>query len=158
MSQENIFFNCEQCKQKARLDQQYYIDNQELNTIDFVCYFCYDDSIVKVWDYTLGDYNDIFSRDIIKGTGKQVKEYCLSVFSEFEDRKDEIESINTDGIGFEIYYPVEIDPETGEEYEDQELTLELFNEAREIENYDPDQWGDIDIDLTIEDNNQVRSE
>jgi hypothetical protein len=148
INQENIFFNCEQCKQKARLDQQYYIENKELNTIDFVCYFCYDDSIVKVWDYTLGDYNDIFSRDIIKGNGKQVREYCLSQFDGFEDRKDEIEDIETDAIGFEIYYPEEIDPETNEPYEDQESRIELFNEAREIEDFSQLNRGYVDIDLT----------
>lgn len=152
MSQD-IFFNCQECKQKARLDQQYYIENED-KTISFVCYFCYDDSIVKIWNYREGDFNDIFDNSTIKGTGKQVKEYCLSAFSNYEDRKDEIESINTDGIGFEIFYPNEIDPETGEEYEDQEARIELFNEAREIEDYNPDYDGDIDIDLT-ENNKEI---
>ena len=148
MSQlEDIFFNCQECKQKARLDQQYYIENED-KTISFVCYFCYDDSIVKIWNYREGDYNDLFDNSTIKGTGKQVKEYCLSAFSNYEDRKDEIEDIGTDGIGFEIFYPNEIDPETGEEYEDQEIRVELYNEATEIEDYDPDYDGDIDIDLT----------
>ena len=149
----SIFFDCQECKQKARLDQQYYIENED-KTISFVCYFCYDDSIVKIWNYREGDYNDIFDNSTIKGTGKQVKEYCLSAFSNYEDRKDEIEDIGTDGIGFEIFYPNEIDPETGEEYEDQEVRVELFNEAREIEDYNPDYDGDIDIDLT-ENNKEI---
>lgn len=140
-------FNCEQCSRQARLDQQYYIEDN--NEILYVCYFCYDDSIVKIWNYREGDYNDIFQNSTIKGTGKQIREYCLSAFSGFEDRKDEIDDIGTDGIGFEIYYPSEIDEETGEEYEDQELRIELFNEAREIEDYNSFD-AEIEIDLTEE--------
>ena len=150
---QNIFFNCQECKQKARLDQQYYIENED-KTISFVCYFCYDDSLVKIWNYREGDYNDLFDNSAIKGTGKQVKEYCLSAFSNFEDRKDEIEDIGTDGIGFEIFYPEEIDPETNEPYEDQEMRIELYNEAREIENYNPNYDGDIVIDLTEKESEQ----
>ena len=146
MSQQEIFFNCEQCKRKARLDQQYYIENKE--TIDFVCYFCYDDSIVKVWEFVEGDYNDVYSKHVIKATGKQMEEYIKSQFN--EDRLDELEDLGSDSIGYCIYYPLEIDPETGEEYEDQESTIEYYAEAREIEDYEP-KYGNIDIDLTEND-------
>lgn len=129
---------CKECNQDSRTDQT---DSNGL------CFFCHDMNLVKIWDFSCGDFNDIFSRDVIKGTGKQLEAYCLGQFDGFEDRKDEIEELNTDGVGFEIYYPNEIDPETGDEYEDQEIRVELFAEARENEDYTDT---DVEIDLTKE--------
>jgi len=124
----NKIKQCPQCKQEFNI-------NSFKNDL---CYFCYEDTLIKIWEFTSGDYNDIYERKIIKGTGKQLKEYSLEYFEEYD--KDEIEDMGSDSIGYEVFYETE--------NEDDELLVKLFTEAINIEDYNEDKDGKIDIDLT----------
>jgi len=136
--------NCVECKRDINLNSFSKEDNN-------LCSMCYEDiNDVKVYGVVTGDYNDVFSKDIVKGTWKQVEEYLLSHFDDFGDRKEDIEDID---FGFELYYEPEINPETDEPFEDQEALIEFYAQADIIEDYNEDKYGKIDIDLTNEENN-----
>jgi hypothetical protein len=93
-----------------------------------ICFFCDDNSKVKVWIVTNGDHNDIYSKKIIKGTGFQIDDYING------DKPDDAEDIGSDGIGWMTV-------------DDEGLTTEFY-EAVEIEDYKNEH---INIDLTKED-------
>ncbi len=118
---------------------------QDININSFVndlCISCHDMNQIKVFEVTEGDYNDVFSRTIIKATGKQIDKYCLNQFAD----DDNIEDLPSN-IGYCIYF--DPDPEIDEE--DQEIRIEYYIEAEELEDYNINQYGEIEIDLTSED-------
>ena len=83
---------CPECKQDVNIH----------SFVNELCYSCHDNTIVKVWEITEGDYNDVYDKNTVKGTGKQIEQYCLGKF----DPLDEYEDMGTDSIGFAVYYPL----------------------------------------------------
>ena len=131
--------NCQECKRDININSFSKVDPN-------LCVICYEDiNDVKVYEVVTGDYNEVYSKDIVKGTWKQVEEYLLSLFDDFGDRKNDIEEID---FGYELYYEPEIDPKTDEPFEDQEALIEFYAQADIIEDYTEDNYGKIDIDLT----------
>lgn len=117
-----------------------------------ICNICADNKIVKIWEVTEGDFNDVFGKTVLKGNTNQIDEYLKSQFS--DEGKEKMESI--DNIGYAVYYDEEIDPETNEPYEDQEVRIEYYIIAEELENYDYKYHGNIEIDLTKDNIQEVR--
>jgi hypothetical protein len=99
--------------------------------VNGVCFFCDDMVKVKVWEVINGDYNDIYSRNTIKATGNQIDDYVNG------DKPNDAEDIGSDSIGWITY-------------DEEGLTTEFF-EAVEIEDYNEDSDGKVDIDLIKED-------
>lgn len=113
---------CPECKQDFNIN----------SFIGDICAFCDDMNKVKVWEVINGDYNDVFSKSIIKATGFQIEDMIN------EDLPDDAEDIESDSIGWILF-------------DSEGLTVEYY-EAREIEDYNEDKDGKIDLDLTIKEN------
>lgn len=119
---------CPECKQQININ----------SFIGEICCICHEDNKVKIFEVTEGDYNDVFRKNIIKATGKRMDQYCKDQF----DKDDDMNDLGNDNIGYECYYPTD---------DDGEVLVEYYIEAIEIEDYKSSEWGDIEIDLTNED-------
>lgn len=136
--QDNIRLNksgypikeCLECKQDINVNSFSDKDNN-------LCSICYEDiNDVKVFEVIEGDYNDVFSKKIVRATNKLMDQYCKE---QFDPKDDAIEDLGSDSIGYCVYY------------DHGEGDIEYYIEAREIEDYRASAWGNIDFDLTNED-------
>jgi hypothetical protein len=110
---------------------------------------------ISIYEVVEGDFNDVYSRKTIRATESQMEKYVKDQFS--DEGKKRMVDLGSDSIGYGIFYENEIDPETGEEYEDQELRLEYYVEAVYIDRDGDNETYHIDIDLTEDNNDQVSS-
>lgn len=102
---------------------------------------------IHYWSYREFDFNDTFDTKTLKGTWDQVEKYVKSQFNQDKEIQDRIEDIGSmDSIVYVINYPEEIDPETNQPYEDQEIRVEFGIDAY-INGFIDE--SDIDIDLTV---------
>lgn len=113
---------------------------------------------ISIFEVVEGDFNDVYSRKTIRATYEQIEKYVLDQFNDDPKIQERIQDLGMDSIGYGIWYENEIDPDTGEEYEDQELRLEYYVEAVYIDRDGDQETYNIDIDLINDNNNQVRSE
>ena len=110
------------------------------------------DQEIYYFDFTEGDYNDVYSRKVLKGTFDQADDFCKSYFTG-EDFNNSEKTGSFGSVGYELYYTNETD-ENGNEYEDQELRIQYYAIADCIEEAtqeNKDEYEDSDlIDLTKE--------
>jgi hypothetical protein len=103
---------------------------------------------ISIYEVVEGDFNDVYSRKTIRATEQQMEKYVKDQFNDDPEIQARIEDLGTTDIGYGIYYENEINPETNEEYEDQELRLEYYVEAVYIDRDGDNETYNIDIDLT----------
>lgn len=130
---------CPECKQDININ----------SFVGEICSICDESHKVKVFEVIEGDYNECYNIEIIKATGKQIDDYAKHRMKDAIGNNN-YDDLNTDGIGYIKYYDREINPETDEYYEYDELRAEYYIECREIEG---DYNGKIDIDLTNKEEN-----
>ena len=80
---------CKECKRDINLNSM--VPN------DDICLTCLEDTtVVKIYEVTTGDYNDVYNRMIVKGTGKQIEKYVKQHFSSTKG----LEDLGSDSIGY----------------------------------------------------------
>ena len=83
---------------------------------------------IKFYDFTEGDYNDVYSRKYLKGTEEQVEKYIKDKFS--EEGKTKMEDLGTCGIGYGVMIEGEYSP--GYEYYAEAQHLDVIKSESDL--------------------------
>lgn len=98
---------------------------------------------VYIYEFTSGDFNDVFERKTIRATESQMEKYVKDQFS--SEGWEKAQDMGSDSICYGVFFEDEKDL-SGQELEQQELRLEFYVEAINMDrDYDN---ADIDLDLT----------
>lgn len=101
---------CNECKRDINVNSM--VPNAD------ICQTCLEDTtVIKRWEITEGDYNDLYGRENMSGTAKEIEKYVLSKFNPRYKRR--IEDLGTDSIGYGIL--------------NKDGTCDYYVEAREVE-------------------------
>lgn len=116
--------------------------NREININSFVgknCSICHEDiNDIKIFEVVEGDYNDVFSRQMIRATNNQIEKYILDSFLDMGYKKDDLDDLGSDSIGYQVYY----------EQQDDETLVKHYIEAVNVDRDGENETYKIDIDLT----------